>query len=221
METTRCIPAIIMVIFLMCLDLVLHTSIHAKTEGGLLTFNFEKTTVAEALQHITRVSGIKIHINKASYKAVVGKSFLEADLEYILRDLFSQENVAIEWLYGQSGLDAVYITIYENQKDQSPASPSTRAFDYGSTIAGNIPVPPPSIDKTSISGNMTKSPENNRVPDSSNAGTPAPAPPVRHSRRPLPPTTPGDRDFVSSPAPPAKRDFVPPPRIPPPGLLSR
>jgi hypothetical protein len=205
----------------MCLDLVMNTPIHAKTDDGLLTFNFEKTTVADALQHITRVSGIKIHINKASYKAIVGKSFLEADLEYILRDLFSQENVAIEWLYSQRGLDAVYITIYENQKDQSPTSPSPRAFDYGANIAGNIPAPPPSVDQTSIPGNMPKSPENSHLSENSNTTAPTPAPLIKRSRRPLPPTTPGNRDFVSSPAPPAKRDFVPPSRIPPPGLLSR
>jgi hypothetical protein len=221
MKTTRCVIATIMVIFLMCLDLLTNTSIHAKTVDGLLTFNFEKTTVADALQQITRVTGIRIHINKPFYKAIVGKSFLETDLEYILRDLFRQESVAIEWLYGQRGLDTVFITIYENQKDQGPAPPSTRAIDYGSNVAGNIPVPLPSVDQTSVLGNITKSQENSNVSESSNATAPTSAPRVNHSRRPLPPATPGNRDFVSSPAPPVKHNPVPPPPGIPPGLLSR
>jgi type II secretory pathway component GspD/PulD (secretin) len=135
MKTTRCVLAVIMVIFLICTDLVMNTSVHAKTADDLLTFHFENTTLADALQQITKVTGIKIHINKNFNKAIVGKSFLEASLEYILRDLFRPESVTIEWLYGQKGLETVFITIYENQKDQSPASRSSRPFDGGSNTA--------------------------------------------------------------------------------------
>jgi len=204
MKTTRCVLAVIIVIFLMCLDLVMNTSINAKTTDDLLTFDFEKTTVVDALQQITKVTGIKIYINKPSYKVIVGKSFLAADLEYILRDLFWQENVAIEWLYGQRGLDTVYITIEENQKGQSPASSSAKASDYGSNIAGNIPIPPPPINQASILGNAIKSRENNQVPESSKASVPT-----------LPP-----HGFVPPPTPPVKHGFVPPPPMPP-GFLSR
>jgi hypothetical protein len=194
MKRTRCVLAVIMVIFLMCLDLVMNTSIHAKPADDLLTFDFEKTTVTDALQQITRVTGIKIHINKPFHKVIVGKSFLEADLEYILRDLFWQENVAIEWLYGQRSLDTVFITIYENQKDQSATSPFTRPLDYGSNVPGNIPVP--FNNQASVLGNATKSRENNQVPESSKALVPTPAPPVKHG-------------------------LVPPLPMPPPGFLSR
>ena len=211
MKTTRCVLTVIMVIFLMCLDLVMNTSIHAKTTDDLLTFDFEKTTVADALQQIARVTGIKIHINKPFYKAIVGKSFLTADLEYILRDLFGQENVAIEWRYGQKGLDTIFITIYENQKDKSPISPATRPFNYGSNVAGNIPVPP--INQASVLGNATKSRENNHVSENSEASVPTPAPPVVDGLVPPPPMPP-------APAPQVKSGLVPPPPMPP-GFLSR
>lgn len=190
MKTTRCVLAVIMVIFLMCLDLVMNTSINAKPTDDLLTFDFEKTTVVDALQQITKVTGIKIYINKPSYKVIVGKSFLEADIEYILGNLFWPENVAIEWLYGQRGLDTVYITIEENQKGQSPASSSTKASDYGSSIAGNIPVPPPPINQASILGNAIKSRENNQVPESIKASVPTVPP---HGLVPPPPMPPGFR----------------------------
>ena len=190
MKTTRCVLAVIMVIFLMCLDLVMNTSINAKTTDDLLTFDFEKTTVVDALQQITKVTGIKIHINKPFYKAIVGKSFLEADIEYILGNLFWPENVAIEWLYGQRGLDTIYITIEENQKGQSPASSSAKASDYGSNIAGNIPIPPPPINQASILGNAIKSRENNQVPESSKASVPTLP---LHGIVPPPPMPPGFR----------------------------
>lgn len=204
MKITRCVLAVITVISLMCLSLVMNTSIHAKTADDLLTFDFEKTNVGDALQQITRVTGIKIHTNKPFYKAIVGKSFLAADLEHILKDLFWQENVAIEWLYGKKGLDAVYITIYENKKDQSLTLPSARAIDYGSNIAGNIPAPPPPINQASILGNVTKSRENNHVSESSKAPAPLPAPP----------------GFVPPPAPPLNHGLIPTPPMPP-GLRSR
>jgi hypothetical protein len=178
MKTTRCLLVIIMVIILMCLDLVMYTSIHAKTTDDLLTFDFERTTVDDALQQITRVTGIKININRHFNNKIVGKSFLAADLEYILRDLFWQENVDIEWRYGQKDLDTVVITIYDNHKDQIPKSPSTKASEYGSNVEGDIQVPP--SNKSSVLGNAAKSRKNNHMLEIHEASEPMPAPPAEH-----------------------------------------
>lgn len=170
MQTTRCFLAVIL---LMCVGLARNTSIHAKITDDVRTFDFEKTTVADALQQIMKVTGVKIHINKPLNKAIVGKSYLEADLEYILRDLFWQENVAIEWRYGQRGLDTVFITIYEKQKDERPISPSTRPFNYGSNVAGNLPAN--SNSQVSVWGKETIQRENNQVIDNRDGQRPSSA----------------------------------------------
>jgi len=127
------------------------------------------------------------------------------DLEHILRSLFRQENVTIQWIYSQRGLDTVFITIHENQKDQRPILPPTRPFDYGSNVMGNIPVP--SINQTTVLGNATESPENIHVSEIGKVAVPPPPPPVK----------PG---FVPTPAPSVKHGYVPPPPMPP-GFLSR
>lgn len=118
-----------LVILPLCMGLLVTPTVQAKTADDECTFNFEKLTVVEALQQITRVTGVKIHINKPLDKTFVGKSYQDATVEKIIQDLFRQENVAIEWRYGQGGLDTVSVTLYEAQKNQQPLAPSRRNMD--------------------------------------------------------------------------------------------
>jgi hypothetical protein len=59
--------------------------------------------------------------------------------------------VTIEWLYGQKGLETVFITIYENQKDQRPAS-SNRGKMKKPSGEGAAIAPPPITPRAGLSG---------------------------------------------------------------------
>lgn len=80
-----------------------------KSEAGKWSFNFENCTVYDALQQISKKTGIRIFTTIHANHKILNKSYVASEIDDILTDIFRKENYAIIWKYKERKLDSVEI----------------------------------------------------------------------------------------------------------------
>jgi len=77
------------------------------------TFDFNNFTVSEALNQISRETGIQIYISKGFNEKLIHKSYHEASIEEIISDILRKKNYAIVWSFSGNRLCKVEISTFK------------------------------------------------------------------------------------------------------------
>jgi hypothetical protein len=92
-------------------------------ENGTWSFDFKDCSLSDALNQISRVAGIDILTKGQIDQRRFSKSFQNQTIDQILEDLFRRKSHAIKWLYGDNGLVAIGIWIFEGDLNQDGVYP--------------------------------------------------------------------------------------------------
>jgi len=98
--------------------------VHASSmDNARWSFDFEKSTVSEALEKIGTDTGIKIFINGDIDGKILSKSYFGTEIEQIIKDIFRNQNCAIVWRYDQNGLESIDIVVVQGSIGDSKSRP--------------------------------------------------------------------------------------------------
>lgn len=101
---------------------VLHAE---KKENPTWSINFNNIAISAALDQLTRFTRVKIDVNKPIEDRIT-KSYRDQTIDEILRDMLKNLNYASAWSYGEAGVNAITIWVFEKG---------------GGSDAGEMPVP--------------------------------------------------------------------------------
>lgn len=101
-------------------------------EDETWSFDFKNCSFSDALDQISKATGIEILTNGQTDKTPFSKSFKDQAINQILEGLFRRKNHAIMWRYSESGLKAISIWVFEK-------GDSRRGFDTGSFVKYKAP----------------------------------------------------------------------------------
>ena len=116
------------------------SSLHAtKADNERLSFDFDNCTISDVLRQMTKVTGIEITINKNKNKGLIRKSYNDQTIDQILWDLFRKDNCAVIWSYGDNGLDAIGILIFDGDGSGDNFNSAQFLKERRTNAGGNAP----------------------------------------------------------------------------------
>ena len=92
-------------------------------ENEIWSFDFKNCSFSDALDQVSRVTGIEILTNQQTDKSRFSKSFKDQTIDKILEDLFRRKSHAIMWRYGDDGLAAIDIWVFEEGENPGGFEP--------------------------------------------------------------------------------------------------
>ena len=97
---------------------------------GMWTFTFEDISLEDALKEIYRVSGLEVIFpNKEIDGRVIWKEYLDQPLEWIVKDIFENDNCAMVWQYEGKRPRIVNVWAFEEKPRSSREANGDRSAD--------------------------------------------------------------------------------------------
>jgi len=115
----------LIVLFFVCF--VVNAVFALQMEDETWSFDFKNCSISDALNQISVATGISIYTNGQRKITRFSKSYNGQTIDLILRDLFRKQSCAMVWSYGESGLVAIGIWVFEGGESRG-------GFDPGSFI---------------------------------------------------------------------------------------
>ena len=89
----------------------------SETDDHLWSLRFDNVTVAEALNALTRATGVTLYGNRSPGDKRVNRVYENETIEQIVRDVFRGENYTLIWHYGKQGLESIGIWFVQDGGD--------------------------------------------------------------------------------------------------------
>ena len=104
------------------------------------SINLNTVSISEALNQLTKMTGIKIFTKTPLDHKISPKLYINQSIEQILKDLLRNVNYAAVWYYGERGLDSIGILILNRDRGESPSTLSS--VKRASTLNRSLPRSP-------------------------------------------------------------------------------
>jgi hypothetical protein len=116
----------------------MHGTVFAEIkEEARWSIDFGDISISEALDQLTKVTGIKIVTKVPLSQRISPKRYRNQSIEQILKDLLKNVNFAAVWHYSENGIESIGILAFERQRVES-RSPVSNASKMG-TIGRSLP----------------------------------------------------------------------------------
>lgn len=138
-KTKICLYCVIWLLFFyfVCIYSGKGVSHAARLENKRWSFHFKNYTISDALEKMTRVTSIDIFTNKNRDKSLFNKSYKDQTIDQILKDLFRKKNSAMVWSYGDNGLEAIGVWIFEGSGSGGSFGPRKFTKKTGRNLRSN------------------------------------------------------------------------------------
>jgi hypothetical protein len=99
-------------------------------EEARWSIDFGDISISEALDQLTKVTGIKIVTKTPLFHKISPKRYRDQSIEQILKDLLKNVNFAAVWHYSERGIESIGIVAFDRQRVESH-SPVSSAGKVG------------------------------------------------------------------------------------------
>ncbi len=94
-------------------------------EDARWSIDFGAISISEALDQLTRVTGIKIFTTTPLAHMISPKRYMNQSIEQILKDMLKNMNYAAVWHYSERGIESIGILAFDRQTAESPSTVSS------------------------------------------------------------------------------------------------
>jgi hypothetical protein len=96
-----------------------------RKEDARWSIDFGSISISEALDQLTKVTGIKIFTTTPLAHTISPKRYMNQRIEQILKDMLKKLNYAAVWHYSERGIESIEILAFDRQRVESPSTVSS------------------------------------------------------------------------------------------------